>query len=370
MLSQPLAYQAALEVSVGQDEFGAPRSQRRNIFPLSRKAKVAAIMITMFSIGTAVTVGYFYFRDAHVLANDDDAERTLITVVNNPTIPFIGDWGREGNKNQKKVAKAIAEYCQKATTGCPHVVSVGDNFYDNGVVSVNDAQWQTSFEQVYDADVFNTTRWLAVLGNHDHRKGNYQSQIDYSLSHSKWHMPSRYFYESIVSGSVQVDFFFLDTNALVKEYMTSDEFKGFESNLPTPEQLDWVDSALANSTAQWKVVVGHHPIYSRGENGDTHDLQDDLLPLLIKHNVAAYIAGHDHNLQYIREKQKGDYVFHQFVSGAGSDTDKQKSKCHHEKCWLYHDPGFLAMEMQVDKLTFSFVDEDGQKVYGYEMLKK
>lgn len=38
--------------------------------------------------------------------------------------------------------------------------------------------------------------------------------------------------------------------------------------------------ALRESTAKWKIVVGHHPIKSNGHHGDTQELVAQLLPIL------------------------------------------------------------------------------------------
>lgn len=38
--------------------------------------------------------------------------------------------------------------------------------------------------------------------------------------------------------------------------------------------------ALRESTAKWKIVVGHHAIRSIGHHGDTQELIQQLLPIL------------------------------------------------------------------------------------------
>jgi hypothetical protein len=37
---------------------------------------------------------------------------------------------------------------------------------------------------------------------------------------------------------------------------------------------------LKQSTAQWKIVVGHHTIRTAGKHGDTEELVQLLLPML------------------------------------------------------------------------------------------
>lgn len=63
--------------------------------------------------------------------------------------------------------------------------------------------------------------------------------------------------------------------------------------------LQNVDSALKESNAKWKIVVGHHGIRSAGIHGDTKELVSQLLPILEANNVDLYINGHDHCLQHI-----------------------------------------------------------------------
>lgn len=68
--------------------------------------------------------------------------------------------------------------------GIEFIISVGDNFYTNGVASVDDPMWKTSFEDIYKgANLF--IDWYPVLGNHDYR-GNPQAQIDYSKRSRRW----------------------------------------------------------------------------------------------------------------------------------------------------------------------------------------
>ena len=60
-------------------------------------------------------------------------------------------------------------------------------------------------------------------------------------------------------------------------------------------QLNWLRRQLAASQAPWKVVVGHHPLYSEGFYGDDPGLIARLAPLFKSYGVQLYINGHDHN---------------------------------------------------------------------------
>ncbi len=54
---------------------------------------------------------------------------------------LIGDWGRMGRDYQTDVARQMG--VTAASIGSRFTVSIGDNFYENGVASVDDPQWQS-----------------------------------------------------------------------------------------------------------------------------------------------------------------------------------------------------------------------------------
>ena len=47
-------------------------------------------------------------------------------------------------------------------------VRASDNFYESGVTSVTDSQWQSKYEQVYFSTPEEKVDWWSVLGNHDY----------------------------------------------------------------------------------------------------------------------------------------------------------------------------------------------------------
>src|ERR1700730_601618 len=127
----------------------------------------------------------------------------------------VGDWGRDGASHQQEVAAQMGSVAHRL--GVSHVVSVGDNFYENGVQSVSDPQWRTSFEEVYSAPALQIP-WYSALGNHDYR-GVPQAQVDYTKTSNRWRMPSRYYKiagDSI--GAPHLDLFVIDTSPLVHQY--------------------------------------------------------------------------------------------------------------------------------------------------------
>ena len=57
----------------------------------------------------------------------------------------IGDWG-DDDGNQEGVAMAMGNWA--ANRNPEFILSLGDNFYPDGVASVNDTQWDTKWRQV------------------------------------------------------------------------------------------------------------------------------------------------------------------------------------------------------------------------------
>lgn len=50
-------------------------------------------------------------------------------------------------------------------------------------------------------------------------------------------------------------------------------------------QLEELEAHLARSEADWKLVIGHHPVHSSGHHGSTPELLHTLDPVLRRHGV-------------------------------------------------------------------------------------
>ncbi|KAG2387054.1 hypothetical protein C9374_002089 [Naegleria lovaniensis] len=107
----------------------------------------------------------------------------------------LGDWGRRGLFNQTEVAEQMEYYCKNF--GCDFVISTGDNFYQDGVKSVDDILFKESFEDVYNQETLSKLPFLSVLGNHCYRSNPY-AQVEYTQyekSTKRLYIPSEYFTE-------------------------------------------------------------------------------------------------------------------------------------------------------------------------------
>jgi 3',5'-cyclic AMP phosphodiesterase CpdA len=177
------------------------------------------------------------------------AQAQTSSPANNSLHWLVTGDGGSGDAKQQAVADQMAAVQQRQSVDL--VIMAGDNIYNDGDLARVDAAFQRPYQALLKAGV----PFHAVLGNHDIRTANGDPQLAYR----PFGMGGRWYH--LRRGPVQ--FFMLDTNV----------------NADWSRQLPWLRSSLAASTAPWKVVVGHHPIYSAGLYGDDRDAQDRLAPL-------------------------------------------------------------------------------------------
>lgn len=273
----------------------------------------------------------------------------------------VGDWGRNGEFHQKDVANQMGLEAAKNHTS--FVLSMGDNFYPDGVISTTDPQWNKSFEDIY-TDYSLNIPWFTAFGNHDYR-GSIQAQLDYSKISRRWRTTERYysFEKTIPNSSEKALFVFIDSNPFDETLSRKSHSDLASQNKEA--QLEWLEKTLATSTASWKIVIGHHPLYTTGVRRDKMlDVRKVFLPIFEKHKVNAYLAGHEHDLQH----QKPEGFTHYFVSGAGSEIrpvtkDEQQTK------FAISDHGFLSMQLLKDKLNVQVINFEGKQLYQTTILR-
>jgi len=276
----------------------------------------------------------------------------------------IGDWGRYGDYYQK----AVAEQLSSAVVGvdASFIISTGDNIYPNGVISEYDPAWKYAYEDIYVSYPTHIT-WYVVLGNHDY-KTNPDAEVAYSKISARWHMPSRYFSikKNIGKDSANsAEFFFLDTTPFQKEYYTDADYeKGVRGN-DTTAQRNWLINGLKNSTAKWKFVVGHHPLYSAGKRkGKTGDMIDAFQDVFEKYKVDAYFCGHEHQLEV---DQAEGFHFYEFISGAGSESTAVTSAPFAK--FTVSDHGFLTASVTNNEMLVQYINAEGKILYS-TIIKK
>ncbi len=263
----------------------------------------------------------------------------------------VGDWGRNGQGHTQDVADWMGVAANQVDA--KFVISTGDNFYCCGVASTEDYQWISSFENVFRSHSLQIP-WYVTLGNHDYQ-GNVQAQIDYGKKNQRWKMPNRYFTKAMYD----VRFVFIDTSPFIGSYYNQRENYPDLHQQDTARQLAWMDSVLTHAKERWKVVVGHHPIYSVGDHGSEPDLQRMVEGKLGKHHVNIYFAGHDHSLQSLQSK--GNKLYH-LISGGGSEHTPVTGASSMLR-FAKGTTGFMIAAVHQQRFEIFFIDSSGKIIY-------
>ena len=183
-------------------------------------------------------------------------------------IAVVGDFG-SGRAAEGRVSKMVAAMNPSI------VVTAGDNTY-------NKKGYAKMVKRYYPQQL------IPATGNHDYLIGIGKFDQFFNIDSN-----ARSYVYSAASGA---DFFILDSTA------------GLSSKRVRAEQKEWLTRKLAESDANFKIVVLHHPPFSSSKHGSTKaykwaysDLGADLV-----------ISGHDHTYERI-QRWSGLYI----VDGTG-----------------------------------------------------
>jgi 3',5'-cyclic AMP phosphodiesterase CpdA len=303
---------------------------------MSMKRRTFLLLSSLSGLGLAACSKFLHSQLAQSSAMDGanpehlTATSTTADALGNPTTEqpilrfvSVADTGT-GAAGQYAVARAMTRYHQQNPYDL--VILAGDNIYNNGEIEKIDAV----FEKPYQVLLQQGVKFQAVLGNHDVRTANGDPQIGYS----GFNMPGRYY--TFRRGDVH--FFALDTNG----------------NADWKTQLPWLEAELSRSNAPWKIVFGHHQIYSSGHYGLNKPFIENLTPLFQKYGVQLYINGHDHH--YERSKPINGTTY--LICGAGAGTRPVgKSE------WTANSAerlSFAAYEVYGDRIIVNGIGTDNQ----------
>lgn len=270
------------------------------------------------AVGLAVGSSYLMPRIA-------TSENIAKPPVESPVFRFaaIGDVGT-GKAGQMAIANVMNDYYQQRPLEL--VLMAGDNIYEDGSIRRVGATFSKPYHYLRQQEV----PFYAVLGNHDVLSNNGEDQINFS----SFNMQGRYY--SFSQDLVQ--YFALDTNDLV-----------------WTEQLEWLERALAASTATWKIVLAHHPLYSSGLHGSNENLITMLSPLFKRYRVQLYINGHDHNYERTEVIDGTTYL----TVGAGAKTRPVLGKSD----WTAHSAArlsFATIDVYPDRLAIQGIGKNGK----------
>lgn len=161
-----------------------------------------------------------------------------------------------------------------------------------------------------------------------------------------------------------VDMFHIDTTIWIGRSLEARWILGEDF---CESQKTWLRAELQNSQADWKVVLGHHPIYSAGSHGATRELVDELEPWVHEYGVDIYVAAHDHSQQLIVYNGTVPLLgTHYVVSGAGGKKMREQRNGYPDGS-LKISPGdtgnlgFCEIRFCKSEATLTFYGADGEK---------
>ena len=253
------------------------------------------------------------------------------------TIRFavIGDFGSVNSQPNFDVAGIIK------TWNVDFVTTVGDNSYcyNNAAPDPYDDcvaryyhDWIAPYSGKYGAGASENRFW-PVMGNHDWDTG----LIAYTNAFS---LPNNERYYDLLRGPVQF-------------FMLSSDPREPDGNTSTSTQGEWLQTALAQSTAPWKLVYMHHPPYSSSSvHGDSLWMRWPYKDW----GATAVLAGHDHT--YERVDQAG---FPYFVNGLGGRSIYEFGATPTSGSVLRYnaDYGAMLVEASACAIEFRFVTRTG-----------
>jgi tartrate-resistant acid phosphatase type 5 len=293
------------------------------------------------------------------------------------------DEHRQAYTYQVAVAKGMSNYINSSAYNTSCILALGDNFYDDGVLTSNDSMWTTHWKKVYLQNYTNLRiPWYAIFGNHDYGYGDVGAvaQLDRAkesldsddISAGVWQFDSYNYSKcmdipSATGGTICL--IFIDTTTLApSEERNCNEEGGISTEtqaIRIADQLNHIEQMLIDAeNSTWVVVCGHYPIFTSGEHGDSSELVTYLQPLIAKYNVSMYLAGHDHlsgHLQY------GDTEY--FIAGGGAMVDPM-GDVRSVATDVWYGVGYAAfsvLQVTSQTLAIKYIHWNGSEMYNYTL---
>jgi tartrate-resistant acid phosphatase type 5 len=296
---------------------------------------------------------------------------------------------------QMPTVSAMKSYC--AQYSCDFGVMLGDNIYPDGATA--DADDARRFRDVFTTpygslvEGRDSFRIYGVLGNHDWHtsRDGALAQVRFLETTPPFFMNGLFYRVVPAAAHGEVEIFALDTQMLLAATKTSeavlaedasevqtDDLEYFEpwaapQNEAERNMVQWLEASLASSKARWKIVIGHHPLWSTAGSKfqQAKSLRRLILPALCRY-ADLYLAGHEHTLEVHTDGctealPTSDVTpLPQVVSGSASKMRptnsafiRQQLKAHPELRTLYARGltwGFAHLTFEGDRATVRLIE--------------
>ena len=282
------------------------------------------------------------------------------------------------------------------------VLFLGDNIYPAGLEGKDGQKKKRLSELKLLAQLERTSGHQGyvfwVPGNHDWKAGRWQGHwlvkkeaefveafydIDRTIKNDSGHV---FFPKDGLPGPImeRVDEHGYDLLAIDVQWWLQDQFfhtvpteNGLNKRNMEQVFLNRLDSLIAKSRSDGKltIIAAHHPMYSNGHHGapkqpfrfilnwvppfhlfglmglnramvqDIYQprykrIRDRIVRILDKYDDLIYVAGHDHNLQYIKKGK-----IHYLISGAGSKRSSLKGDRNNAEYMNDLNYGFMRLDL-------------------------
>ncbi|HEU4515967.1 MAG TPA: metallophosphoesterase [Steroidobacteraceae bacterium] len=314
---------------------------------------------------------------------------------------------------QAAVATAMHRFCEGPAV-CDFGVMLGDNIYPEGATAGADGRddaerFRKIFHEPYSPLSSNGSQFriYATLGNHDWKtsRAGAMAQVKYLTETRPFYMDGIRYRVAPTGDPREVEIFVLDTHVMLSDHsilddaLTDDGRELDSGKIDTPEpwaipqnadewgMAEWLAKSLADSPARWKIVMGHHPIWSSAGSKfhQARMMRRLILPALCRY-ADMYLAGHEHTLELYTDgckdvpEAQGRPPLPQLVSGAAgkqrplnTNFARHQLAAHPELTSLFTQGlvwGFAHVTLEADRATIRLLttpdDQSGKPVPTYE----
>ncbi|KEG08716.1 acid phosphatase [Trypanosoma grayi] len=233
-----------------------------------------------------------------------------------------------------------ATYCGRQKIG----LFLGDNFYPYGIRSRRDRRFRRELRYKFYRFPELQMTYYATSGNHDGwPKYLYRTE-------KYWMMPAPFYRSGIQqSGETTVEIFTISTNP----YDMIGRKHFFEY------QKAWLNSSLANSTAQWKIVMTHEPIINVISLQYHAQGLKYIHPLLKQHGVQILVCAHLHGVFLHRV----DGAYYQLTSAGFANNLVGSVNIHRPLGYNHLGVAATALLVKQETITVVSADADGYLVF-------
>lgn len=315
----------------------------------------------------------------------------------------------------QQISTAMKNFCRDDAT-CDFGFMLGDNIYPDGATMGTDGvsdegRFKHMISDPFGDLVSQPEDYItySVMGNHDwytSREGGF-AQIAFLEQHPGFYMNGPYYTVKPTQGNDDIELFIIDTNMILATVtVMEDGLNADGTEAPTGEidipdydfnpmtaaekaMPQWLEEKLRESTAKWKFVVAHHPIWSSAGSKfeQARELRKLILPAMCRY-ADAYFVGHEHTMEIHEDDcsaaigEATDPPLVQIVSGAASKQRALNSNFIRQQGLKYPELtqvwakgqvwGFAHMTVQGDTATVSIlsVPDDGSSEHSIDFEYK